>query len=546
MSSRDNRILIGSSGGSGVENPEFTRDSLDEFLQSVAPVTPRSKSRTTTYSTPELSRTSNRISTPSNRPGVIFSPSSQNSPLKPSAQGVKFAERTNKGKVEEIFNSSIPLSKQPALRKRCHITTLEGQMEAYRYMFEKIMNKADVLDDRIEYFAEVYQQHYGFEYFGHPAYPSQDAFTTIGRICCDAEGRLNDQSVMLEASRAIGGGSRVKLILNETQEFALFPGQIVALEGVNSSGNSIVVSKIYPLPPPDLYKSKAQALLDFNYSEQGLAGAPMTVFVASGPYTFEDNLSYEPLIELLAKVEEEKPDLGPFLDQDHPLIREGKIDQLPSEIFHSRISYPLSQLEQNCPGTNIVLVPSTKDICHEYTVLPQPPLLRSGGELGLPRNIETVPNPAVFSVNEVKFGVISADMLFLLGAEEIARFPNGMHTDRLARLSKHLLEQRSFYPLSPHSLAEPLSYSHLSQLNLLHSPDILILPSQLKHFTKVLDPYEVVCVNPGRLTRKQAGGTYAKLTIQNIAREKLEKEAPEETELKHYIKERCRVDIVRV
>jgi DNA polymerase alpha subunit B len=50
---------------------------------------------------------------------------------------------------------------------------------------------------------------------------------TAGRICSETtEGRMNDKSVMLEASRAVGGGSRVLLNLNDVPSFALFPGQV--------------------------------------------------------------------------------------------------------------------------------------------------------------------------------------------------------------------------------------------------------------------------------------------------------------------------------
>ena len=39
--------------------------------------------------------------------------------------------------------------------------------------------------------------------------------TFVGRICCDSEGRLNEQSVMLEGSIAVSGGARVRLDLSQ-------------------------------------------------------------------------------------------------------------------------------------------------------------------------------------------------------------------------------------------------------------------------------------------------------------------------------------------
>ncbi|KAG7230397.1 hypothetical protein INR49_024503 [Caranx melampygus] len=46
-------------------------------------------------------------------------------------------------------------------------------------------------------------------------------------------------------------------------------------------------------------------------------------------------------------------------------------------------------------------------------------------------------------------------------------------------------------------------------------PDVLIIPSELRYFIK--DVVGCVCVNPGRLTKGQVGGTYGRLLIQRSA-----------------------------
>ena len=48
----------------------------------------------------------------------------------------------------------------------------------------------------------------------------QEPATFVGRICCDAEGRLNDQSVMLEGGIADSGGARVRLDLSQARKLA--------------------------------------------------------------------------------------------------------------------------------------------------------------------------------------------------------------------------------------------------------------------------------------------------------------------------------------
>ena len=54
----------------------------------------------------------------------------------------------------------------------------------------------------------------------------KEEVSVIGRICCDSNGKLNAQSVLLEGSQHLSSGVRVKLDLSEIRQFALFPGQV--------------------------------------------------------------------------------------------------------------------------------------------------------------------------------------------------------------------------------------------------------------------------------------------------------------------------------
>jgi DNA polymerase alpha subunit B len=102
------------------------------------------------------------------------------------------------------------------------------------------------LDDRIDAFAEMYRRSYPDTVFRNPAYPSQSVVTVVGRICSDAnEGKANEQSLLLETSRSIGNGSRVKLDIMEVQGYNFFPGQIVVLSGLNSHGSIFAVTRVH-------------------------------------------------------------------------------------------------------------------------------------------------------------------------------------------------------------------------------------------------------------------------------------------------------------
>ena len=73
----------------------------------------------------------------------------------------------------------------------------------------------------------------------------QDPVTVAGRICCDSNGKLNAKSVVLEGSVESSAGRHIPLDLNEIKQFSLFPGQIVAMDGINSNGVKFVAKKVY-------------------------------------------------------------------------------------------------------------------------------------------------------------------------------------------------------------------------------------------------------------------------------------------------------------
>lgn len=53
----------------------------------------------------------------------------------------------------------------------------------------------------------------------------QDSITVLGQICCDGNGKLNAQSVLLEAGPE-HGGQLVPVDLSELKQYSLFPGQV--------------------------------------------------------------------------------------------------------------------------------------------------------------------------------------------------------------------------------------------------------------------------------------------------------------------------------
>ncbi|KAI1300662.1 DNA-directed DNA polymerase alpha subunit pol12 [Mortierella claussenii] len=488
-----------------------------------------------------------------------FNTTTMTSSSQSSPSSKQFAMRRNVSETEETLNShlalrQVPLSSTSEYRNTIHVD--DGNMvQPYRYMFEKITEKGDALDDRINDFAKIYRASYPDTSFHNPAYPSQAIVTVVGRICSDAnEGKSNERSLVLETSRSLGGGSRVKLDITEISGFGFFPGQIVVLSGINANGSVFAVTRVHELPTLPMVGTNPVQLETFHHKK--MAGEPVKIITAAGPFTLSDNLLFEPFAALMEHVNKERPDvlllMGPFVSSQHPLIQSGDIDMAPEAYFTKYISAPLAQYQEHYPKEmQILLVPSLQDIIHETAVLPQPAFEHSRS-LGLPAGTHCLPNPAQFKINEMLFAVNTCDILMHLSGDEVARNPE--RTDRLGRLSNYIVEQRNMHPVYPGLVSDVESGVDCNQYDLMdikQCPDIIILPSKLKSFAKTVN--HMVVVNPNQLSKAQSGGTFARLTIHPISKESLadaimmmDEEDVQSMSTYHHVYDRCRVDLVRV
>lgn len=210
-----------------------------------------------------------------------------------------------------------------------------------------------------------------------------------------------------------------------------------------------------------------------------------------------------------------------------------------------------------------------------------------------------VTNPVTIALNEIVVGISAQDILYELRREECV---SGIESSNmLARLSRDLIEQRHFFPLYPptarENLPKPtsetalleneeeahqpkplatgamLDTSYLALADFQHvRPDILITPSALPPFAKVVE--SVVVINPGTISKKRGAGTFAQLVagVREVGADerritggvkegggggddeaKEEEEEEEETVVvgakklvSHLVFERARVDVVRI
>ncbi|KAL9953110.1 hypothetical protein ACROYT_G040470 [Oculina patagonica] len=499
----------------------FSKDNIDELINEEYEdlfecyQTPGNKgSIKRPHTTPETAVNKRHTSLGRSPGPAPFSPASF-SPAS-ATPSIKYGSRNNSGEVVFSFNPS-GVDPQEKIRQHTPASHLsvqcaadkEALLNTYKYMFQKQVDKAAVLSELIDDMAEKLQASLGVEEFSSLCVPTQEEVSVIGRICCDSNGKLNPQSVILEGSQELSSGQRIKLDLSEMRQFALFPGQVVAIEGVNSTGQKLVVNKIctgIQLP----FRSSVEAVQE---ASEDSTPEPFLMSVAAGPFTTSDSLLYEPLADLMKRVQNDKPDLlillGPFVDAKHDQIINGDLEEPFEDIFDRQVKQIVKATEKLT--TKVVFVPSHRDVHHDF-VYPQPPFSTkiNTAEFNSKERIHFVSDPCTLLVNNVTIGLSSMDVLLHLGSEETVCPPGS--SDRLGRLLKHILHQHSYYPLHPPAEDVNLDYEQFEKHALLpYNPDILILPSDLRYFAK--DTLGCLCLNPGRLAKGHVGGTYAKVWV---------------------------------
>ena len=185
--------------------------------------------------------------------------------------------------------------------------------------------------------------------------------------------------MVLEGSSATCGGARINVDLSHMKDsklaYSLFPGQIVAIEGMNPSGRKLVAHRICEGAAPKPNTSSVKQLRDFHYNMQD--GEPLKVVTACGPFTTSDSMDYQPFIDLIHVVIEQAPDVvvltGPFVDMRQEQVKKGRTTVELEGDQHKVVSYEslfaikiaalieeAFQVEENLQ-TQFVLVPSLDD-----------------------------------------------------------------------------------------------------------------------------------------------------------------------------------------
>ncbi|XP_078283843.1 DNA polymerase alpha subunit B [Rhinoraja longicauda] len=484
------------------------------------------------YATPGQAASQKRaLTTPENRlskkasnarsPRLLFSPASFSPSPTPSR---KYGSRTNRGEVVASFGAVRGAVWRGSGGRNASVELLTAPEDSitkrFKYMFQKLYDIREVLNCKIEDLSLSLTDRHQIEEFRPVAAPAQELVTFLGHVACDSNGKLNAKSVVLQGDLEHSAGMQVPVDLSELKEYSLFPGQVVALEGINSTGRCVMASRLHegvPLP----FHSPARELKEEE--EAGLEGLEQQmVVVACGPYTTSDSFTFDPMMDLIDAINRDQPAvcilLGPFVDCRHEQIENCQLMATFLDVFKQCMKGIVEGTRGS--GSHLVFVPSLRDVHHDF-VYPQPPFHCFEPAKEDKGRVHFVSDPTTLSINGVVFGVTSTDVLMHMSAEEINSSLGG--SDRFTRILKHILTQRSYYPLYPPAEEMNMDYECFqmyAQLSV--TPDILIVPSELRYFVK--DVLGCVCINPGRLTKGQVGGSYGRLFVQKQRSRETEKE----------------------
>ena len=260
---------------------------------------------------------------------------------------------------------------------------------------------------------------------------------------------------------------RLKLNLSEVPMFSLFEGEIVVAEGFNDSNSRFNVNRLHKpdvIPPKELQDF---SVLQKCYEMQ--SGKAIQMMVASGPFSSRVNLCYDSLQDLMGTVRRDQPHvlilLGPFIDTMNEDVKEGIISyrdadgQLEyleySELFTKIQEYIMGEISQNTIKTQLVIVPSAREIEH-LCPLPQPAYTSNSFPTtsGVPRPV-LLGNPSTFKINDITVGIVNTDIIKDICGSILTKQCNESKIDLSL---KSILQQRTYYPIYPGNPSTPIEW----------------------------------------------------------------------------------------
>jgi len=394
-------------------------------------------------------------------------------------------------------------------------------------------DRAQAVNDRIEDFAEALEAVQADAPVGEGAPRAdethrfdvsvaaiaQQEVGVVGRICADGDGRLSEGSIALEGSTGRSRGASVALDLSRVPAFSVFPGQVVAVRGLNPTGRAFLAQSIATAYPDGARPGRSgKGAGGVRGAQADMPQGAVRVVAASGPFASSPDQDPSGLTAVLTAAATRKADLvvltGPFLDAESPAVREGRLGEALEDVFARHVAAKVGKFQRENPTSRVVLIPSPRDALADPE-MPQAPLddrLLEGLD---PAGVLSMPNPCLLAWlppndgdRSLVIGAVTADVVKHLAMAEVSR---NMGADRVGRLCQHLVDQRCFYPVAPSpmdadGIPSALIESTLSkELMMSELPHVLLMPSTLPPHAKALQSGagKVWCVNPGVAAKLQ-------------------------------------------
>ncbi len=440
---------------------------------------------------------------------------------------LSFNARPERFKVQNSYNDALPApnlklpaeGEAPVPAAQIPEFSLMRGVEPYKTLFSSVRVRAHSLADDFDAAAKELKLLKPEDVSLVPPHvPSQDRVATIGRVAFEAEGSPSEDGLMIEGP----SGKRVRLDVSKLATACVFCGQVLMLLGSNPTGACFVALQAIPLPAQPLPRTLRSKLANYHQGVQHMGGKHMSIVVASGPYTLQSNLSFEPVKELFDYLRRTAVSAviltGPFLDHTHPLLQPSAANGAMDPVHMLKQVFNIIQTQARDAGVLCCVSPSMADACDGgssfLSVYPQCKFNREvTGEDG--QFFKSLSNPYTIALNEVVISVSGEDCLKAVRQVSITRAcPDGM-----AQLSRFMMQSRSFQPQFPVADGLCMDPSQRHQVALPVTPDILVTPSILNPFCKNVDecspppPCLIIALVPHRV-RVQLFGREPRTPVQ--------------------------------
>lgn len=446
----------------------------------------------------------------------------------------RFSERTARATVAKSFSGfeapQFTGKSQQGVAVDLHPRFKQFE-QAYRWNYNTDNEIHDELESRVSRISSVLVERDGITPpVDNPS--KQTTYTAVGMIGTPKdEGVIDQREIYLHQ---LGKPAERLDVLGLPPTTALFRGQVVAVTGVNPQDRRFIAQSIH-----------TNASLDarmFTEDEVHLRSREFHMMVAAGPYTTGEDMSYEPLNELLRQVKVREPSVlvlcGPFVDVNHPSIVDGSLERSFDEIYEivmNKIGDYVAGLKRQ---PKVVVIPSLNDATHP-SIVPQIPLK----PVGSAASFHYMPNPCVIRVNSFHFAFAPADALLHLETnclthidikteEGRSQAPNRQAV--LTGLATHMLNQQSLYPLYPPHPSVPIDMNRASgSIALPDKPDAMIFTSALEPFIATVG--SVLALNAGTIVHNTRPGYYAEIKV-----------APSDPSMAVSLIQRAHVEVVKI